>query len=407
MSKHMEIGFVIKRLRAITHSIAFYPALIACFFVVLSYLMINLDYSDTGKEIKTHWDGLKLRDASTARTIISVIAAGILSLAVFSFTMVMVVLNQAASQMSNRVVDKLIGNRFQQIVLGIYIGTIVYSFFLLSAIRDIDKGIYVPSLSTYLLIFLAVINIFLFIYFLHYITQSIKYHVIINRIRKQTAVELKNSCFLSAEQKITEPQGGYLLHNDKAGIFVGFNKKSLIDLATELDAVISFHHPVGTFLLPDTPYVTVNSNKGLDPGKIKTSVLAHMYIENENSITSNYYHGLRQLTEIAIKALSPGINDPGTAIESLRSIAELLSYRLCFYPENMLHDENHKLRLVTIEKKYDELVKESLLPIWDYGKNDRLLRHEMQYLLERLLAQKHDDVTAALLHKVKLQTVSE
>ena len=89
--------------------------------------------------------------------------------------MVMIALNQAASQMSNRVLSSMIENRFQQIVLGFYIGTIVYALFLLSTIRDINSGVYVPALSIYLLILLTVIDIFLFIYFLDYVTQTVKY----------------------------------------------------------------------------------------------------------------------------------------------------------------------------------------------------------------------------------------
>ncbi len=82
----------------------------------------------------------------------------------------MILLNQAASQMSNRMLDSMIGNKFQQIILGFYIGTIVYSLFLLSTIRDITSGIYVPALSIYLLLLFTVVDIFLFIYFLHYLT---------------------------------------------------------------------------------------------------------------------------------------------------------------------------------------------------------------------------------------------
>jgi uncharacterized membrane protein len=134
------VQWLVSRSRKMINSIAFYPAVIAFLFLVLSVLMVFFDYSETGKTIKSQWSLLRLRDASTARSIISAITAGIISLTVFSFSMVMIVLNQAASQMSNRILDKLIGNRFQQFVLGFYIGTIVYSLFLLSTIRDIDDG---------------------------------------------------------------------------------------------------------------------------------------------------------------------------------------------------------------------------------------------------------------------------
>ncbi len=115
--------------KKIVTSIAFLPALIAIGFLIASWLMILLDFSDWGKNIKDRLDWLTLNDASTARSIVSAIAAGVISLSVFSFSMVMIVLNQAAGQLSNRVLDQLIGNRFQQVILGFYIGTIVYAFF--------------------------------------------------------------------------------------------------------------------------------------------------------------------------------------------------------------------------------------------------------------------------------------
>src|SRR5687768_14552062 len=167
-------------------SIAFLPALIALLFLLVSWMMIEFDFSATGKLLKTSLSWLSLKDATTARSLISAVVSGVISLAVFSFSLVMIILNQAASQMSNRVLDKLIGNRFQQVVLGFYIGTIVYALFLLSTIRDIDTGVYVPALSTYLLIAFTITDIFLFIYFLHYITQSVKYETIIHRIWEQT-----------------------------------------------------------------------------------------------------------------------------------------------------------------------------------------------------------------------------
>ncbi|MBK5284611.1 MAG: DUF2254 domain-containing protein, partial [Bacteroidia bacterium] len=109
----------------ILHSISFFPAFIALLFLSVTFLVVAFDYSDAGKQFKSQLHWLSLKDASTARSIISIIAGGVISLTVFSFSMVMIMLNQAASQMTNRVLDKLISNRFPQIVLGIYIGTIV------------------------------------------------------------------------------------------------------------------------------------------------------------------------------------------------------------------------------------------------------------------------------------------
>ncbi len=136
----------------ITESIAFIPAIIAIGFLLLSWGMLEIDFSPWGKQLKGGLSWLSLKDASTARSIISTVAGALISLTVFSFSLVMIVLNQAASQMSNRVLTSMIENRFQQVILGFYIGTIVYALFLLSTIRDINSGIYVPALSIYQLI---------------------------------------------------------------------------------------------------------------------------------------------------------------------------------------------------------------------------------------------------------------
>lgn len=376
--------WILLRFQRMVNSIAFYPALIAFFFLVLSYLMINLDFSETGKAIKAQMEWLKLRDASTARSIISVIAAGILSLTVFSFTMVMVILNQAASQMSNRVIDKLIGNRFQQIVLGFYIGTIVYSLFLLSAIRDIDSGIYVPALSTFLLIAFAVVDIFLFIYFLHYITQSVKYSVIIHRIQKQTSDALQASCRLSTEPDKVELKDGSPVFTSKAGIFEGFNQSALLDIAKKENCVFSFLFTPGSFLLNGIPVLLVHSDEKELSNDLKKQISTHVFINKEEAINSNFYYGFRQLTEVAVKALSPGINDPGTAVQSMRALADLLSYRLNHFPNNSVKDEEGRTRIITKEASFDDLFSASFLPVWDYGQEDRFVQQEMHDLLVQL-----------------------
>jgi uncharacterized membrane protein len=376
--------WVTRQAHRIVSSIAFYPALIAMLYLGLSFVMISIDFSDAGKHIKTQIEWLQLKDASTARTVISVIAAGILSLTVFSFTMVMVVLNQAASQMSNRVLDKLIGNRFQQLILGFYIGTIVYSLFLLSAIRNIDSGIYVPSLSTYLLIVFAIVDIFLFIYFLHYITQSVKYVVIIGRIQKQTQKAMSKTCRLKADPALIPLKEGRVLPSHLSGIFEGFNSGTLLRIGKQYDCIFSFVYAPGSFILENSPAMHIYPESTTLVEKVQEEIRASIYINQEESIESNFYYGFRQLTEVAIKALSPGVNDPGTAVQGLRALFQLLSYRISHFPDNALRDEEGCIRIITKEKTFETLFDNCLLPIWDYGKRDRFIQHEMRHLLMQL-----------------------
>lgn len=365
-------------------SIAFIPAVVALFFLLLSFIMVQFDFSEAGKDIKKNAHWLTLKDAETARSIISTITGGIISLTVFSFSMVMILLNQAASQMSNRILDKLIGNRFQQSILGFYIGTIVYALFLLSTIRDINSGIYVPAISTYLLIAFTVIDIFLFIYFLHYVTQSVKYETIIHQIFKVTQKSLEKSCFLkSSVNPNLKKDVGLILTSYKSGIYQGFSKDGLLSICEREDLVISFLYPAGTFILENRPLMRI-INKSILSEELVNELHSMINIHRGQDIDENYYYGFRQLMEVAVKALSPGINDPGTAILSLQALGHLLSFRLQNFPINYLEDKNDVIRILIKQRFFSEVMEDCVYPIWDYGKEDRLLVKEIKHVLLQL-----------------------
>lgn len=388
----------------ITNSIAFYPIIIAIGFLILSAILLQLDFSDWGKNFKSglHW--LSLKDASTARSIVSTIAAGILSFTVFSFSMVMILLNQAASQMSNRILESMIGNRFQQVVLGFYIGTIVYALFLLSTIRDINSGIYVPAISIYLLILVTIVDIFLFIYFLHFITESVKYSTIIQRTYKQTLESLNKSCEVETTnaQEFKVPDG-YTINAPESNYFQGFDKKQLLKIAEEQQITLYFLHPAGTYLLKGIPLVVVVGKESLSKETLQRMFLAIDFYEGQ-SIDHNPYYGFHHLAEVAIKALSPGINDPATAILSLNVITDLLAYRLHHFIQPEVCSKDGKMYIFARERSFEELFGNCIYPIWDYGKNDRYIQQALLRCIDQLKqADKENRYTATfnkLLFKV-------
>lgn len=383
-------------------SIAFIPAVIAIFFLFVSFAMIQFDFSESGKAVKSNAHWLTLKDASTARSIISAITGGIISLTVFSFSMVMILLNQAASQMSNRVLDKLIGNRFQQTVLGFYIGTIVYALFLLSTIRDINSGIYVPAISTYLLIALTVVDIFLFIYFLHYVTQSIKYDTIIHRVYDTTRKSLGKSCFLNSDTDIHpgEAEEGVTINAYKSGIYQGFVNEGLLSYCKRENLVISFYHPPGTLVLENNPLLAIKAKKRL-PEYVEKDLQVLINIYRGEDINTYYYYGFRQLMEVAVKALSPGINDPGTAIQSLQALGDLLAFRLVNFPVTHIKDDEGSVRIVSKERTFNQIFKDCIYPIWDYGREDRMLLNELHHVLLQLQKQREQPLVNNLLGLVQ------
>ncbi len=374
-----------ERIRRIYNSIAFYPAAIGILFLIASILAIEFDFSPAGKDIKSNFGWLSIKDATTARSIISTIVAGVISLTVFSFSMVMIVLNQAAANMTNRVLDKLIGNRFQQVVLGVYIGTIVYGLFLLTTIRDIDSGLYIPSISIYTLILLTILDIFLFIYFIHFITQSVKYGVIIRRVADSTKEALLETC------PHAQPPAGQLpdtthwfpLVAAESGIYEGFSDAGMTAFCEENKVQIHIAILQGDFILAGTQLgkssVSLNDETA-------EALCKQLFIHDSETIEGNYFYGFKQLMEIALKALSPGINDPDTAVIALRALFPLYALRLRQFPEKALYNKEGEMLAFGEDLSFKKVFEDTLQPIWDYGKEDRIIRMEMHSLLTQLYA---------------------
>ena len=387
----MKFSFL-KRIRKayqkITTSIAFYPALIALGFLLLSIVMLEFDFSEVGKHFKASVSWIRLRDTDTARTIVSTIIGGIISLTVFSFSMVMILLNQTASQMSNRTLETMISNPFHQVVLGFYIGSIVYALSLLTTIRDIESGIYVPALSIYLLLLVTVTDILLFIYFLHYVTQQVKFETIIKRIHDKTYTALEKSC--SAKQEATpllpstEPQ---IIAVPESDYFQGYSKKELIEFTSRHNITVHFLHPRGTYLLKDEPLMAVYSFKTLSKDDTN-ELLSIMDLYVGQPIEKNYFYGMHQLTEIAMKALSPGINDPQTGVLSLHALTDLYSYLLEHPLQTIFYDKEQQPRIHLYQRSMENIFTECFYPIWDYGKDDRYIQQAMRQMLVQLLSKK-------------------
>lgn len=388
----------------VTGSIAFYPVLIALGFLLLSVLMLEVDFSWEGKQFKGALNWIRLRDADTARSIVSTITAGLISLTVFSFSMVMIVLNQAASQLSNRILENLIGNRSQQWVLGIYLGTIVYALFLLTSIRDVDSGTNIPALSIYFLILLTVVDVFVFIYFLHFITQSVKYQTLIQNISKETHAALNKDQDRFTNHAQWTPEGErWELRCPAAGYFQDMRPTSLVKQACSQGFQLEFLYPKGTFLLQDVPFVVIYSERPFSKKQVEALMLDVDFYHGQ-SIDVNAMYGFRQLTEVAIKALSPGINDPNTAVLCLHALFALLSQRLRDTPNEVFSDEKGKARIFLPQHSFGDLVHYYLQPIWHYGHKDQYVQEALTDLLQQLrymdLAGKDIAVIESMLHEI-------
>lgn len=365
------------------HSIAFFPAVISVLFLLLAVVALELDVQGVGDFLNREVKWLTLRDASTARTIVATVAAAMISVTVFSFSMVMVVMNQTASQMSNRMLDIIIGNSTQKVVLGFYIGTIVYSLFILSNIREIDDHTSIPSLSIYLALLITIFDMFLFAYYIHHVTQYFKHEQLIQAIHVKTCKAVRKFYQHSTPPDKAITGAGMQILSNRSGYFQRFGTDRLLKVCKENDLVVSFLRKPGEYVVKGDPLYEVISDDGLKPNVEKAITLAVDFFYGQE-IDKNPFYGYKHLMEVAIKALSPGINDPGTAILSIHALTDLLVDAAGRPDKLHFADDKGAVRIVLPVYSFEDLLNLTIKPIRDYGRKDRQIREALHKMIDVL-----------------------
>jgi len=171
----------------ITTSIAFIPSIMAVGFFLLTGLMIYLEQHGLSKWMGEHIPSfVVIKSWEVAQNILTTLVGALISLMVFSFSMVMVLLNNAASNYSPRVLPGLIADKFHQFVLGTYLGTITYCLLLAINVTPSQPKTPLPSFSILLGILLGVTCLMSFVFFLHSISDSVQVDKILAVLKAKT-----------------------------------------------------------------------------------------------------------------------------------------------------------------------------------------------------------------------------
>lgn len=364
----------------VTGSIAFYPTLIAVGLASLCVVTIVLEMTWL-QPYKEDLDLGLVKNAENARLILGTLVGGIISLMVFSFSMVMVVLNSAASSLSPRVIPALISSRSHQVVLGVYLGTIINSLMLISTIQEGDD-INVPSLGIFLALGLAVICLCLFVYFIRSISLSIQVDFILNRVYKQTLAQLR-----TRRRQLQDSHGPAwpddaqwsVVRARRSGYFKALNVTAAHDVLDDHDARMTVQVHYGFFVMPGHPLMRIEreldddcTNRLLDCFDFYVEEYAHRH----------FFFGFKQIVEIAVRALSPGINDPGTAIKAIDMMGVLFAERMKL-PDHDVVPEEGAPRIFLRELDLHRMLLLAFGSLRGYGQND------LQVLLTLLQACKN------------------
>ncbi|MGB3592307.1 MAG: DUF2254 family protein [Nonlabens sp.] len=369
---------MLKFLKRLYKSIALLPVVIALSFILLA---IALSWIPVDYESYAVTRFLVVKDATDAQNIFSFLIGGIFTLTIFSYTMVMNVLNRNINNYSPRLIPLILAERHHQLILGFTSGTIIFAMVMSLNLNNV-KDDYFPDIAAGLGIIFAIFCVLLFIYFIHSVSQSIHINYILKEVYVKALEDLKKDQFPSKcfsnndhpalDHAITNPGScGYLHHFDYQA------------LSKDLNAIgcdIYICRPVGSFIQEDE--LIFQSSKELSDDQVD-KIFSHFVIDH--TVCSNVFEvSIKHLVEVAVKGCSPAINDPGTSLGALDYITQLLQKRFNQNLHNCYQlDKNNHIYFdrITNEELYTYTYKE----LYHYLKNDPILREAVEVSRRKLL----------------------
>ncbi|WBL23300.1 DUF2254 domain-containing protein [Zunongwangia sp. HRR-M8] len=374
---------------SIRSQIAFYPTLFALSGFLFSALTLYLESLGISDFIRENVPSIIVNNGDTALSVLGAIITGLISMMVFSFSMVMVLLNQASTNYSPRLLPGLISDRKHQTVLGIYLATILYCIFTMVAINPDAPRKELPGFSVFLGIVFTVFCMAAFIYFIHNISKSIQVNNILDNIYNLSKNRLHRLLESEAKEfkQFPDSTNWHTYCAKKSGYFQNISITNLLKLCEELDTKLHILPVKGIFILKDYPIL--RSERKLDEEQLD-EVLANFNFAREELVADNYVLAFKQLTEIIAKAMSPGINDPGTAINAIDYLTELLGLRMQKKDTSVISREKKcYLKLNTVDFK--SLLYNVLATIRTYCSHDLIIIQKISLMFEYLLEQEQKE----------------
>lgn len=373
------LNYIIK----LESKIAFYPTIMGLGGVVFAFLMYYIEGLGISSYLTKNTPLLVVKDTETARNVLTTVIAGLISIMVFSFSLVMILLNQASSNFSPRVLPGLISNRRHQIILGIYLSSILYSIFTLIVIQSAGKAYQLPGFSVLLAIVFMTVCLGAFIYFIHSISQAIQVNNIIDKIFSKAINRLENLIEKEENYEIGFPDTSnwQVLKSTKSGYFQNLSLNNLIDLTKQNECRFEITPIKGSYVIKGTPIIKYD--KDLDE-ESRSQIQASFFFSKSELIEDNYALAFKQITEIALKAMSPGINDPGTAINAIDYLTDLFLLRMNKKDTSYYLNEGQPvINIKTLS--FSELLYNVMAALRTYCKHDITMVTKLFIMLRHLL----------------------
>jgi uncharacterized membrane protein len=360
------------RLRA---SFWFTPALILLGSVALAALLVEVDVRKQA-DLAGWSPRLFGAGAEGSRGMLTAIATSMVTVAGVVFSITIVTLSLTSTQYSPRVLRNFMRDAPTQVVLGVFVGIFAYCLVVLRTIRGGDEGPFIPSLAVIGGMAYAFVGIAVLIYFIHHVALSIQAASIIGRIAAETTAaidflfpqELGDAPPPERKASVDLPIAWGCVTASRSGYVQSIQADELLRLAGQGDRVLRLCVTIGSYVSEGDSLLEVS---GALPGHAEQDALRTcVVLGRQRTVDQDAGFGLEQLMDVALRALSAGVNDPSTARMCLHAIGTLLGRLAEREMPGPFRFADGKLRLVAEAPEFGTLAAAALRPILRYGAGD-------------------------------------
>ena len=355
-------------------SLWFVPSLIVLGSMVAAVLMTETD-GRVGLELVKRWPRLFGASADASRAILAAIATSMVTVAGVVFSITIVALSLTSTQYSPRVLRNFMRDRPTQVVLGVFMGVFAYCLIVLRTIRGADYGDFIPSLAVLAGMVYALVGVALLIYFIHHVAQSIQAASILARISHDTAGAIERLFPQDIGQPPADqamaplPRAWTAVRADQDGYVTGIDSDSVLQFAKDRDCIVRLAVATGAFVVAGSPVIELSGTDLLADGDARR-LRGWVSLAPQRTVEQDAAFGLQQLVDVALKALSPGINDPTTAcmcIDRLGALLAQLASRRIPDPYRMVQG---RLRVIAPAPDFASLLKLAFDPVVAHSRGD-------------------------------------
>jgi uncharacterized membrane protein len=316
------------------------------------------------------------QDPGVAQVILSSIATSIMTVVSIVFAILLMTLTLASTQFSPRILISFVRDRTTQWTLGVFLGTFSYCMAALPAARALPHP-FAPVATVTGAMLLALICVAWLIYFINHISQSISVNHIVDRIARETELVIndlmpfaRGPFALPDRGEVSAAKDGAAVLSRQSGYIRYINITHLVDLARAYHVALHLERRVGQYVPAGVPVIRVSKPERVPPER-ELHLIAAFDIGPTRTLQQDIEFGVIQIVDIALRAMSPAVNDPSTAISCVDQLSRvMIRWTSRLPPPSHYYAPPHVLRLVVPWMTFEGLLDTAFEQIRHYAAAD-------------------------------------